>query len=155
MKTRWKILIAIAAGILCSWFVQNVQPRPMPAPPAAYSTKKLRETYASLNDMYFQNSLPQDVVIDYGEYNPKYAGTTKPLPDGRFHIAINEMYAGSERMLLITILHESCHVKTWDRDMSNGGAHQHGKYWRACMLQLDAQGIFREIIIDGYKEKMP
>lgn len=155
MKTRWKILLVIFAAILCSWLAQNARLRPMPTPAAAYSTKKLQETYAGFNGQYFQNSLPKDVVIDYSEYNPEYAATTRPLPDGRFHIAINETYAGAERMLLITILHEECHVKTWDLDMGAGGNDMHGKHWRACMLQLDAQGVFREIIIDGYREKMP
>lgn len=102
--------------------------------------------YDEYNETYFATRLPHDVVIDYSETGP-FMATTMKMSDGRFHIAFNEKYVASPRVAHIILLHEMCHVKTWEE---NG----HGRLWRSCMLSLDASGAFRAELIDGYREEM-
>jgi hypothetical protein len=55
-------------------------------------------------------------------------------------------------------------MKTWDEDMDKlmrcrlfsgclgpDDFTKHGKHWRACMVDLDDQGAFRNILIDFYQ----
>jgi predicted SprT family Zn-dependent metalloprotease len=144
MKLRWKILLVILAAVAFHLLEQHLSP----CSAVSLSTRELQTTYSEFNTMYFSDSLPANTAIDYGEYNIEYAATTTVLPDGRFHIAMNEKYVGAARFARVTILHEQCHVKTWNTERE-----EHGKRWRACMLQLDMQGAFREQIIDGYQER--
>lgn len=103
--------------------------------------------YNDYNNHYFYGRLPHDVVIDYSE-SSQYMATTSKMSDGRFHIAFNEKYTAAERVAHLILLHEMCHVKTWDDpDHSH---ENHGKMWRACMLELDTEGAFRAELIDGY-----
>ena len=150
MKLRWKILLVILAAVAFHWLEQRLQPCSIATPVASLSTKDLQTAYTAFNEHYFGNQLPKDAEVDYGEYNPAYMGSTNTLPDGRFHIALNELYVSGSRTALLTILHEMCHEKVWNTETD-----AHGKRWRSCMLGLDAQGAFREQLIDGYREKMP
>jgi hypothetical protein len=144
MKTRYKILIAIGAALL---YFYGVQQYGAPSVAVAYSETDLRAVYVEFNDEYFHNTLPKDTVIDYAGHDDRYVATTRQIEDGRFHIALNKNYAGSMEAARLTILHEDCHIKTWNQEFD-----EHGKRWRACMLALDAAGAFREQIIDGYRE---
>jgi hypothetical protein len=118
-----------------------------PNPEAALTVTQLQQTYAAFNEEYFNNSLPKDAVVDYGERDNHFMATTQTLPDGRFHIAMNKDYVGGARHARLTLLHEQCHIKTWQREVV-----EHGRLWRSCMLQLDMAGAFREQLIDGYRE---
>jgi SprT-like family len=105
--------------------------------------------YDEYNDLYFAKKLPSDVVIDYSETGP-FMATTAQMPDGRFHIALNEKYTSAPRVAHLIIQHEQCHIKTWGEQKNS----EHGKLWRACMLTLDAEGAFRAELIDGYRENL-
>jgi hypothetical protein len=53
-------------------------------------------------------------------------------------------------------LHEMCHIKTWVDDQQKlilgpEELTRHGKHWRSCMIDLDNQGAFRNVLIDFYK----
>ncbi len=155
MKTRWKILIAIFAALVCSWLVQVAHPTVIPSLTAAMNTKELRAKYAEFNTHFFDNALPsaKDIELDYGEYNPRYMAQTHLLPGHTFHIAMNESYAISERNADLTLLHEMCHVRVWNQDIDdNGVITPHGQHWRSCMLDLDRKGAFRIELIDGYEQ---
>jgi predicted SprT family Zn-dependent metalloprotease len=107
----------------------------------------LHAWYSEYNKEYFSDRLPHNVVIDYSQ-GGEYMATTVRMEDGRFHIAFNEKYTAAERVAHMILLHEMCHVKTWDAlDQSHDG---HGREWRACMLVLDSEGAFRAQLIDGY-----
>lgn len=112
------------------------------------TVEQLQSQYSSNNDRFFDNKLPKKVVIDYSETNPLYMATTTEHEDG-FHISFNRAFARAGRVDEYLLLHESCHIVAW----SDGVGHE--ARWRTCMLGIDAQGGFREIFIDGYKEKMP
>lgn len=129
---------------LCTWTIRS---QGALRPTAALSVSQLQATYDSFNEEYFNNSLPKNAVVDYGEYDDDFMATTQVISGNRFHIALNESYTGGARNARLTLLHEQCHIKTWGQDRD-----QHGKLWRSCMLQLDMAGAFREQLIDGYRE---
>jgi predicted SprT family Zn-dependent metalloprotease len=152
MKTRWKILLVV---LLASLYFIVVQRYGVPARAGqGVSQKVFDDTYRNFNEQYFNNRLPKDPIIDYAESGPNLA-TTDLLPSKQFHIAFNEKYTQSERVVRQIMLHEQCHIKAW---ASNGNwtledyqTEFHGKKWRACMLQLDMQGAFRREMIDYYE----
>lgn len=100
--------------------------------------------YRHYNEEYFNDELPTNTVVDYGGHDDDFIATTSSLTDGRLHIAMNEKYTSAPRTAHLYLLHEMCHVKTWDEK------EEHGKRWRTCMLVLDFEGAFKEILIDGY-----
>jgi hypothetical protein len=109
------------------------------------------KTYKEFNKKYFGNLLPQDTTTDSELKDPaKIAETTKDL-DGRFHISFNPDFAGAYRVRRMIMLHEQCHIREWD-ELSKT-KNQHGRHWRACMLDIDHKGGFRTEWIDGYEGK--
>jgi hypothetical protein len=122
------------------------------------SLKDVYKQYAANNDEFFDGKLPRDVTIDYEEHDDKNMATTDVWTDGTFHISLNPHYAVAERTTEYLLLHEECHVAVWDKTHNAKGIsteNDHGPAWRACMLNIDAAGGFRRIMIDGYQEKMP
>jgi hypothetical protein len=103
----------------------------------------LNSWYAQYNDEYFDNKLPK-AIIDLNLRNGHMAETS--YPDFKtFHITFDPHYIAAHRTARFTLLHEMCHVRTWGDD-------DHGPRWRTCMLGIDQQGGFRNIIIDKYQE---
>lgn len=151
MRLRWKIVITIALAALAVWFNDVVIHTPPPPELHARAVEKceaLPVWYAQYNEEYFHNRLPKDTVVDYGETGSGNIAMTVRMYDGRFHIGFNEDYASAPRVAHLFLLHEMCHVKTYDeKDQSNEG---HGKMWRACMLELDMEGANRALLIDAY-----
>lgn len=156
MRTRNKILLVVFLAVLCSWLFGCTREHfvPVPAPSggrvdAAYM-QKLYETY---NESYFQNRLPKVIVIDMSESDSGLMAST--LCDGDVcNIHVNPDYVVAARTAQLIMLHEACHVKTWNKDVTTFGdvteQIQHGRAWRSCMLQLDAEGANRQILIDNY-----
>jgi hypothetical protein len=159
MKTREKIVIAILLGVLASWLFSCTREHYVSVPQPANGTvdvEYLQRTYAAYNNGYFQNKLTDTPKIDLLEPDPTNMASTYCDPDGGCVIHLNTKYVAAPRVGDQTLLHEMCHIKTWMQDMDDKGLQvDHGKHWRTCMLNLDTQGAFREIIIDGYAETMP
>lgn len=112
-------------------------------------TLYLNRLYATFNESYFGNKLTKTPKIDMNETEFMAStlcnnGTTDCV------IHFNPKYILAPRAAALTMLHEQCHVKTWETTEQG----DHGRKWRSCMLQLDAEGAFREIIIDNYRENM-
>jgi hypothetical protein len=159
MKTREKIVIAILLGVLASWLFSCTREHYVAVPSPANGTvdaEYLKRTYAAYNDGYFQNKLTQTPQIDMLEPDKTNMASTTCEPDGGCVIHFNPAFVAAQRVADQTMLHEQCHIKTWMQDMDDKGKQvDHGKHWRACMFNLDTQGAFREILIDGYAETMP
>lgn len=141
MRTRTKILIAIAAAMLWFGIEHSRDNKPMRDP--ELTAQELRQYYDASNDAYFNKSLPMNTVIDYADTNSDSMAFTERLPDGRFHIAFNKKWGNGERYRHLSMLHEQCHIKTWE-ELDN-----HGPRWHACMYELDTQGAFRHELIDN------
>jgi SprT-like family protein len=167
MRTRDKVLLTILLAALC-WFLfgcEKTQPcaylgrEHFVTAPLSESSETdlpyLRHLYKTYNEDYFHNHLQKDTKIDMDE--EKYMATTDCKSWGvGCRISFNLKYTRAHRVADFTMLHEMCHMKAWMKEMDGFGQQvEHGKVWRGCMLQLDAEGAFREIIIDNYREDMP
>jgi hypothetical protein len=114
-----------------------------PARIKVISGKDLDTWYRAYNSEYFNDNLPKDAVLDWGEYDPDRMASTSRLPDGRFHVAFNEKYCLAGRVMHIVLLHEQCHIQTFSEKTD------HGPRWRTCMLNLYQQDAFKKDLIDG------
>lgn len=155
MRIRDKVLLAVALAVLTVWLFGCGQENiPAPAADSSHdvSVGFLQHLYSVYNDGYFQNKLTKAPVIDMLETNPNFMASTM-CQDGSCVIHFNKHFTAAHRVARFTMLHEMCHVKTWDTEVDVfGGQVLHGKSWRACMISLDTRGAFREIIIDNYTE---
>ena len=150
MKTRTKILITIILAFLVSWLIGQFQSSPEEPSKASFDdlNEYLVDRYEIYNSAYFQNKLPKDTVVDFSEAQDMYVALTTKLPDGRYHIALNKKYVRTPVFGDLILLHESCHIPTFDYFDEVDGFH--GKEWRACMTELELQGAFHLELIDSF-----
>lgn len=113
--------------------------------------KFLESLYTVDNEGYFQNRLLHTTeIVTFDDPLIKKMAYTQCDDEVTYcTISFNLAYSLAGRTAAYTMLHEQCHIKTWGKE-GNG----HGKVWRSCMLQLDSQGAFRELLIDNYSEDM-
>ena len=98
----------------------------------------LQTIYAQFNSDYFWNSLPSDTTVAYGLNDPaKMAATTKLA--GKYWIRLNYDYTKAPKVAEETILHEQCHIATWNE------FDPHGRRWQMCMTRLAEAGAFKEL----------
>jgi hypothetical protein len=143
VKTSHKIVLTIILAALCVAIFGCASPQ---TSRGEINLQYLRDTYASYNELYFHNRLkPAEIEIGDSDY---MATTLCGNGGADCRIRFNPRYTLAPRVASITMLHEMCHVKYWGEDTD------HGKLWRSCMLQLDAVGAFREILIDNYSEDL-
>ena len=158
MTTRNKILLVILLAVLCSWLFGCSEEHYVPLPSTTngvVDTPYLQSLYQAYNAGYFRNRLPKDVEINDFESNPNFMATTMCTEDGKCVIQFNPHFIVAPRTAELTMQHEMCHVKTWGKDVDTLGKQiDHGRSWRTCMLQLDAEGAVREVLIDDYRETM-
>jgi hypothetical protein len=152
MKIKTKILITIILAVLVSQAIQYFQSSPEEPSKATFDdlTEYLADRYEIYNSAYFKNELPENTVIDFSETRDTYVAITTKLPDGRFHIAFNKKYVRTPDFGDLILLHESCHIPTYDYYDEKYG--YHGKEWRACMIELELQGAFHHVLIEGFGE---
>jgi len=121
--------------------------------------KYLERQYRVYNQQYFDNKLPEPKIDT--RLNNLYEAQTVCNTDGNnCSISFNLHYVAARRTAQGTLLHEMCHIKTWTKHLNSSllppsadSEFYHDKSWRGCMLQLDAQGVFRVINIDFYREE--
>ena len=169
MATKDKIYITIILALAVSFFSYNRQPvedcleSPASIPDRYAYTPNLhgkdttlaylQERYDIFNDAYFDNKLPRDVKIDFSETDTNFMGSTSCTKSNvNCTIRFNRKYNLGPRYADLTLLHEMCHIPTFDERVqgATGQAALHGPEWRFCMLKLDITGANRYILIDGY-----
>jgi len=127
-----RCLLAIALTLLC-------------VPGGNSKCDGLMAWYDSYNERYFRNFLPKDTVVVYGDTEklaPNSMGAT--FKDGlRFHILLNPFYTTAPVVAHETLLHEMCHIETWNVHDSLDG---HGKAWRSCMNRLYKEGAMEGLL---------
>jgi hypothetical protein len=158
LSLREKVFITVLLAVVFSWLQGCSREHYVGVPAVSYGVTDaayLQHAYQAYNEGYFQNKLTQTPVIDMDEPNDSNMASTMCDESGNCIIHFNPKYVAAPRIGDQTLLHEMCHEKTWMQDMDSLGMQiDHGKKWRGCMLNLDMQGAFREIIIDGYAEQM-
>lgn len=156
MTRRTKILLTLLLAVLAFNLVRERFVRILSATSVGgdVDVQYLTNLYAVYNESYFGNKLTKTPKIDMNE--TKFMASTM-CNDGMTDCVIhfNPKYILAPRVSDFTMLHEQCHIKTWETDVKTSGEQaDHGRVWRSCMLQLDAEGAFREIIIDHFQEDM-
>jgi hypothetical protein len=97
----------------------------------------LTEQYAHYNAGWFGDELPKNVSIDTTN-DPSLIGQTDRYVDGenvRWVILENFQYNQTTSQADLTLLHEMCHIKTWDEPSLS-----HGPKWVGCMRDLAKAG---------------
>jgi hypothetical protein len=165
LTSREKKLFIVLALVLCGWWMlgcgsESPTPSVATVPVAVIpevDISYLTNLYAEDNERYFQNRLPKDPSIVILDKKDRNMATSSCQEDGCV-LEFNIRYTAAFRVAAFTMLHEQCHIKTGTQEKqinpTTGKPFVHGKVWRTCMLQLDAQGAFREIIIDNDTESM-
>lgn len=98
-----------------------------------------------INHQYFSGHIPANTIVEYDANLPDNieALTTKPKDD-QFRIALNPKYMKSKNYMRLVLVHEDCHVITWSE------FDQHGPKWKACMAIVAAQGVYLDVMLEGY-----
>jgi hypothetical protein len=153
LTVREKVLLTILLAVIASWLFGCTHRAPALSgnlTDVAY----LHQLYDGGNEQYFQGQLPEaSIDMDEPDESGNMASTYCNDLGTVCNIHFNLRYVGARRVAELVMLHEQCHVKTWMKDMDTMGRQvEHGRRWRACMLGLDAEGGFREILIDGFQE---
>ena len=114
----------------------------------SYSDVKLQIEYAFLNKRDFGNKLPMDTYVHYGNYTDHQMdgdiGWTIKRQDGTFEIAIDEKTNPTWRQTDLTLIHEMCHVKTWDYVRAHN-EDVHGHAFQACMMEQAMSGHLEDL----------
>lgn len=102
----------------------------------------LTQWYLGYNHTYFQDALPNDVVLTRDLNDDRFMAITF-YDTGQYHIQINPKYNISTKQERINLLHESCHVLLFieqDTELDD-----HGPHWQACMMRLADAGAFKDL----------
>jgi hypothetical protein len=113
---------------------------------AASQCTNLKAWYDSYNTEYFDDTLPKDIVIERVKLPDRVLARTVET-HGQFHIQFNKTNNMGADYEHLTLLHESCHIKTWDESA------MHGKDWAACMYMLQGKKAFTDLLVEGYKDR--
>jgi hypothetical protein len=163
MSTRAKFLLTVVLAVL--WWLAfgcstapTVERERYAVPPVIFGDDTtldyLQRLYPVYNEVYFDNKLPKDTVIDLSEAHDMATTVCDPSGTG-CSIRFNLKYVAAPRTAQTTMLHEMCHIKTRSAEFAAVGSYnQHSKIWRSCMLTLDMQGAIRDILIDNYQAGM-
>lgn len=100
--------------------------------------------YDGFNETYFENRLPANTVVDYSNHDSSVLAVTTQDGD-HFRIAFNRDYAASAPVVHVFLLHEMCHVDTFDEEA------EHGPRWIACMRGLEAKGAIDDNMVKVYE----
>jgi hypothetical protein len=159
LTLREKILITILLAVLASWLGGCSREHYVELPDTATADGMtdaafLQRLYATDNESYFHNRLPKVIKIDMLGSNQANIADTFCDPTGLDCVMhFNDKFSSAPRVAALFMLHEQCHIKTWTKDRDSLGQQiDHGRDWRTCMVGLDAEGAFRQLLIDNYGE---
>lgn len=103
------------------------------------SEKDLKDQYRFYNMMYFDDELPHDIAIKYGECGKPGDIACTDFLNGAFKITLVKRMNPANILAYESLLHESCHIRTW-------GEKSHGKLWWGCMRRLFNQGALQGLL---------
>lgn len=147
-----KILAAVLAAVII--FSGNA----LRAQYATRSNTRIQQDYAYYNESFFNNTLPKNTSVVWADIAKEeidtpagkihvfiMGGTHKDQTTGAFTIKIDTKTNVTQVTSNTTLLHEMCHVKTWDRAVELG-QDIHGPVFRACIVDLELQGAFTDLL---------
>ena len=102
---------------------------------------ELQAQYAQDNEDLFMGQLPKDTVVSWADLSFKNdMGLTIPYPNHHYMIKIDKRSNPVYRQARMTLHHEECHIKTWDKE-----AGAHGSAFQQCMVDLAVRGAFVDL----------
>lgn len=97
--------------------------------------------FAGYNETYFNDSLPKNTTVDFYDFEDvKIIGDSFCFQQ-KCRIRIARQYQNARPVYLETLLHEMCHIDTWDAHEIN----PHGPKWQTCMHRLANQNAFEDV----------
>jgi hypothetical protein len=142
VKLRTKILITILLAILV-WALSTYGA----TKPPMYTAQDMAAFYASMNEEFFMDQLPKNVVLQFSREIKDPDGSDDIANtfclEGHCTISVNPDYNISFNQGKMSITHEMCHVKL---NMSGHieDSNQHGPLFQECMIGIAARGGMRE-----------
>ena len=112
---------------------------------------RLQQDYADYNQAFFNNTLPKNVPVTWSDIPRTKDGryvmgnTHEDVVSGTFLIRIDTKSNITMVTADTTLLHEMCHVKTYDRVVELGQDF-HGPLFKACLVNLQMQGAFTDLL---------
>jgi len=103
--------------------------------------------YNSYNEIYFDNELPKDTIVKY-KILDKQMAVTQSIDGKHFIIDLDPKYNLAARTAHTVLLHEMCHIETWNEK------EEHGYQWIGCMKRLEKMNAYDNIWIDAYSKKL-
>lgn len=102
----------------------------------------LEPWYQGYNVLYFNQSLPTDVVITHELEDDHFMGISYRA-GGRYWIEMNLKYEPSPKQSKLILLHEMCHVDLWVEGEDEPD--DHGPKWQHCMHGLANMRAFESL----------
>ena len=112
---------------------------------------RLQQDYADYNQAFFNNTLPKNVPVTWSDIPRTKDGryvmgnTHEDVVSGTFLIRIDTKSNITMVTADTTLLHEMCHVKTYDRTVELD-QDMHGPLFKACIVNLELQGAFTDLL---------
>jgi predicted SprT family Zn-dependent metalloprotease len=103
---------------------------------------RLTHYFESVNDSYFDGTLPKDVIV-YSDDAEGNMGLTDRCNGNSFCIHINPKLNTAKPSEALTVMHEACHV--WVESTIGPQFDVHGAVWQGCMHRLANQNAFEGI----------
>ena len=103
------------------------------------------EQYKFYNKTYFNDALPMATITWL--YDPSKRAETE-VTDKGYVLKLNPIYNQSETQMVEDILHEQCHIKTWEDAIGDPNIlfeEAHGSHWQNCMKDLANRDAFHDI----------
>ena len=95
--------------------------------------------YAGFNEEYFLNRLPANTEVHWADLTPlSDMGYTTKHGD-RYEILVDRELHPTGKQARGTLLHEMCHLRTWDKSLDDGLEFQR------CMVDIAEHGAFEGI----------
>ncbi|MGB8834154.1 MAG: SprT-like domain-containing protein [Candidatus Sulfotelmatobacter sp.] len=111
----------------------------------------LQQDYADYNRAFFNDTLPKNVPVTWSDIPRTKDGryvmgnTHEDIVSGTFSIQIDTKSNIAWATANTTLLHEMCHVKTYDRTVELD-QDMHGPLFKACIVNLELQGAFTDLL---------
>lgn len=129
MNTKLKVILIALLTVTLTYPVQG----------AGVSSPQLKAKYLEYNEEYFLGMLPTDAIVGYGTC-PDDAMACTTHPEDIFHVTLVEKYNPAVATAHENILHESCHILTWDE------IEEHGPRWKDCMHRIYDLGAMEGLL---------
>jgi len=95
--------------------------------------------YAGYNEQFFLNQLPANTAVHWADLTPLGDMGYTMKHENKYEILVDRELHPTGKQARATLLHEMCHLRTWDKSLEDGLEFQR------CMVDIAAHGAFQGI----------